>query len=555
MSKFRHREVGRHRGQAIQVALAAVLLSPQVGGAQDAAPSAPPAAEVRLGTSETRATVGETQAREWGEDYQIRVTGGAPYTRVKFTVFTNEFREDFRWLLFRLRPNLPGARMAWTVPIQVELWGEEGDVHKGDDLITRIQIGPDNRFLIRLETKLHDAFSEEDYRRELLRALLIEQVIAPFASDPSAFPLERVDPPAWLVEGFDQLIQHRRQGSPSAFYRGFLASGQMLKPAEIFAVAATDSFDPVKLAIFRASSSAMVEALLDQADGDESLRGVLGDLGRPEPVPTEVLLRQHFPGFREMEGGLEKWWALEVASLGQQQRFEYLGREDTERLLDEALLVRFEGAASEREGAGDEFARDEFATDTGGTDEFATDEFATDAVAVATGSSVPEEAPKRGLFDFLKPKKPSATDRGKGKIAVEPFLGSMDQYALFIDRPGAKEQIEAAYSRLLALERVGFPLYRPVFNAYERLFVKLQRGEVKDLPAEFEAVAEMRTKVRETLVRTEDYLNFFEATRAPSRSDAFDSYLELRRALDEKPPPSRRDAITRHLDALEREFR
>src|SRR5690606_19077644 len=91
---------------------------------------------------------------------------------------------------------------------------------------------------------------------------------------------------------------------------------------------------------------AMVEVLLGQREGDAGLRGLLGDLGRPAPPATEALLRQHFPAFRELDQGLEKWWALELASLGRRQSLDYLDRAGTERLLDEALAIRFDGAPS-----------------------------------------------------------------------------------------------------------------------------------------------------------------------------------------------------------------
>src|SRR5690606_22677722 len=134
-----------------------------------------------------------------------------------------------------------------------------------------------------------------------------------------------------------------RNGSPSAFYRGFLTSGQMLKPDEIVAVENAAALNAVDQTIFRASASAMVEALIDQPDGSAAMRGLFADLGRPGRASIDVLLRQHFPAVRELGEGLDKWWALEVASLGQRQSFEFLGREETERLLTEALTLRFQG--------------------------------------------------------------------------------------------------------------------------------------------------------------------------------------------------------------------
>ena len=197
-----------------------------------------------------------------------------------FSAFINAYRDDFRWLLYRLNPEAPVERNVWSVPIEVTLWGDVSDVHKGGGLITTVQVRPDQRFIIKVDVMLHDSFEEGAFRLKLLEALLIEQVIAPYSLNPAEFTLEKVEVPEWILHGFDQLISHRRGGSPSAFYRGFLTSGQMLKPDQIVAVRGADKLEPVDYAIFRASASAMVEALLDQPEGDAGMRSLLGDLGR-----------------------------------------------------------------------------------------------------------------------------------------------------------------------------------------------------------------------------------------------------------------------------------
>ena len=92
-------------------------------------------------------------------------------------------------------------------------------------------------------------------------------------------------------------------------------------------------------------------------------------------------------------------------------------------------------------------------------------------------------------------------------------------------------------------------------SAYEQVITKLVKGDVANIDAELKSIEEMRTKIRETLMRTEDYLNYFEATRAPQRSEAFDDYMEMRKSLESKPAPQRNDRISRYLDALELEFR
>jgi hypothetical protein len=506
--------------------LCASLLPSPLQAQERIAPATPPAPSVpTIGVEGARSSVGSAPAPDWGEDYQARVKGGDPVTRMRFQVFTDDFREDFRSLLFRVRVDkieideirveVPTDRNVWAIPIEVSLWGEVRDVYTGSAVRNQVEIGPDQRFLIKLEVKLHDRFEESEYRLGLLRALLIEQILAPYAGDTSSFRPQEVRPPEWLVYGFDQLIRHRRGGSPSAYYRGFLASGQILKPAELFAVTGAESLDPVRHAIFRASSSAMVEALLDQPSGDVGLRGLLGELGQPGALPVESILRQQFPAFREMDQGLEKWWVLELASLGQQQSFEYLDREETERLLADALTVRF------------------------------------DEVPVARPVAEEGQEPKRTVLDLFKAKPPT----GEEAVVAASFVGTVDQFDRYLAKPTATKQLAGAFDRLQVLKRIGFPLYRPVFVAYEKAIERLARGETKDLAAEFASIGEMRAKIHETLLRAEDYLNHFEATRTPRRSGAFDDYMKIRRAFDERPSPRRNDPISRHLDALEWEFR
>jgi len=470
-----------------------------------------PEGDPTVGQSESRSSVGPVPASEWGEDFQVKVVGEPPVTRVMFSSFVGEVRTDLRNLLFKMRPGRPSQSSSWTIPIQVDLWGHMQDVHKGDYLITKVQLRPDNRFIIKLAVKLHDGFRDEEFRREVIRVLLIEHIIEPYSNDPGSFGLDSVEVPDWLVHGFDQLIEHRRSGSPSSFYRGFLASGQMLKPEEIFSLADARKLDPVSLAVFRASSSAMVEALLNQPDGDIGIKSILADLGRTSPLAIEVLLRQHFPAFREMDQGLDKWWALEVASLGQQQILEFLDREETERFLTDAVTVRIDGGQAEAGASGVE---------------------------------------KRGLLDFLKPKKAETPPMPEGA-----FNASLDQYSLFLEHPEGMDELGDCLDRLQKLKRIGHPLYRPVYPVYETIIQKLMKGQTRGIDVEIASIEEMRSKVRDTLIHTEDYLNFYEATKAPQRSAEFDDYIRIRKSLERGKAPGRKDHITRYLDALEMEFR
>lgn len=464
-----------------------------------------------ISTERSRATVEERPSAQWETERQIRVQGGDPYTRTQFRVFFEELREDFRRLLFPHRIGDPmGGRDLWKIPIQLTLWGDFRDVHLGSDVQRRVEIRPDQQIVLNVDVKLHDRFEEDAFQIELIRTLLLEQILTPYASQAGNLAVEEVQVPEWIVQGLDQVLRHRRGGRPSASYRGYLESGQLLKPQELLEIESVDSLDPVRLAVYRASASAMVEALLGQPDGDLGFRGLLAELVRPVHQNPEALLRQHFPAFREMEQGLEKWWALELAALGQQQSFEYLDPRETERLLSEALILRF------------------------------------DATPVATPV---EGETRKGFLSRLRPKGSAAPP------ASEPFVGGLEQFEAYLKRAGAKDRLAEVHQRLQHLKRVGFPLYRPVFVSYERAVERLVRGETKGLAEELAAIEETRGKIRATLERVTDSLNHFEAARAPLRSNAFDGYLKMSREFERRPRPSRNDAITRQLDALEREFR
>jgi hypothetical protein len=474
------------------------------------------AAQEAGGGIDPRSSVGKKPAADWGEDYQIRVFGVEPTQRVFFLSFSREVQDDFRNVFLRRRHGEADRNLNWAIPIRIDLWGRSNEVYKGPDLMTNVEIGPDDQFLIRLSAKIHDRFRDEDFRLELVKALLVEQMVAPFVSKPSAFRKSAIQAPDWLAYGFDELLQHRKDGQPSAFYRGILGSGQMLTPEKLIEINDAESMEPVTLAAFRASSAAFVEALLNQPGGEEGVRAFLADLGGNEGSVLP-LLRLHFPAFREMSQGLEKWWALEIATMGIQQRFEYMTPAETEKWLIDALTVEIALPMKE-------------------------------PIAKGKASKSPS-----GFFQFFKKEKlVEPTVAGPTDSDNAPFIGEIDRYREFIELPGAERALENGFQRLQRVKITGFPLYRPVFVRYELILRELIAGKLKGIDAEIEAAHEMREKISETLAKTRDYLNYFEATQTPKRSGAFDDYLKMRRILQERALPKREDRITQFMDRMKK---
>lgn len=403
----------------------------------------------------------------------------------------------------------------WRVPVWIELWGTPEDVYRGDSVRVSPQIRPDNRLMILVQVRLHDQFREEEFRLEMVRALVLEQMLAGAANNPGLVENKTVEVPPWLTHGFDQLIVHQRAGSPSAFYEGFFNSGQMLNPEEIFAVNDPEKLDPLSYDLFRASAAAFVETLLDQPDGDASMRSMLQDLGLRENPQMFALLRQYFPEFREMDQGIEKWWALQLAILGQQQRMEYLSRAETEQILDEALVIRI---IPPGEG---EVQFDYKANGSKG---------------------------KEGLLKRIFQKQ-------KEEPVRQDFSGTLFDYQQYMGLEGGKDELTRVFGQLQRLKQVGAPAYRPLISIYEEIVEKIGSNQLKEIEGLVASAKEMREKINNTLTQTEDYLNYYEATSAPTRSGDFDDYRKLRKQLEHKPPPPRRDRIWRYMNYLEMEFR
>ncbi|MEM6278639.1 MAG: hypothetical protein AAF733_04115 [Verrucomicrobiota bacterium] len=494
----------------VSAGLGALLLSSVVSLGQDELDAALPEGAT-VGEAEARSSViDRSTASLMGEMKQVTVSGGTPKARVIFRSYVQNLRTDFRWSIFRIYQSdqLVKNRDEWEIPIRVELWGDVDDVYRGDDARMSVELRADDRFHIRLAARLHDRFEEEEFRLETVRALLTEQMLTPFVVDPYVLEKETLIVPEWLVHGFDEMILHRNTGQQSVFYEGVLRSGLLLSPEQLFAEEDPDALDPISYGAFRVSAASMVKALLDQEEGDVGMREFLGDLVLSSRGGEFPLLKKHFPAFREMDQGLEKWWTLQVATMGQQQRFEFLDRHETEQWLTEALTFRFDGTERATESAGKK---------------------------------------KRFFERILKPK--------EEPVAEGSFIGPIEKFPEFLNRRGVEEKLTKAFNEIQHLKTFGFPLYRPLLGRYDVIIEKLAQGDANGVATELAELGELRETISKTLEQSEDFLNHFEATQSPQRSDFFDDYLRLRREFERRGSPERNDRITRYLDALEPEFR
>lgn len=461
------------------LALLAVLLfgSTPAAPAQVPAPAAPAAPE-------------ESPSVQAGiKSQQIRVQADDPRVKLAFSSYSDKLADAVGALL--------NERDAATFPIVITVSGNTNDVITGRHTANQVNQLPDGSFQLDLHVRLSADFQWETYSKALILVLLHEKMLRRFGSDPETAEGKTLPEVPWLVEGVEQVLTQRRIGRASDLYAGILNSRKILSIREILSTN-LDTLDPVSRAVFTASSAALITALLSQPDGARCFRDFIADLAGADPGDVEQLLRRHFPGFRGSPGAMEKWWALEIAALGQRQAFEFFTPEQTEALLTEALTVRF---------------------------------------------GVEPKKDPRGIMKYMPHFKPAA-----------PFQGRLHDYELFVDRRDCVEALQQNQLQLQSLAVRCFPLYRDVIRRYGLVIDAIIEGKTRGLDQALESVDEARAAVKRTVTRVDDYLNYYEATRATGKSKAYEQYRLAREKLERQGPPERKDRISTYLDAMESEF-
>jgi hypothetical protein len=113
-------------------------------------------------------------------------------------------------------------------------------------------------------------------------------------------------------------------------------SGGWVEVEELVDRTAIAGLDVLSRELFRASSGALVMALLAQSQGAQSLSEFLGKVAVFEGEQM-TLLRTHFPQANLGPKGLQRWWMLQVAALSEKKLTEAMTVPETDERLGEVL--------------------------------------------------------------------------------------------------------------------------------------------------------------------------------------------------------------------------
>ncbi|SKA96863.1 hypothetical protein SAMN02745166_02477 [Prosthecobacter debontii] len=234
-------------------------------------------------------------------------------------------------------------KQPWVLPIVVLVTSGETARKADKPVSTTISQLSHGGFHIQVNVSMRPDLRPEDLRKELVRALLAERILR----DQKEIATKRsLLLPDWLFLGVLEAGEYRQRARPSALFAAIFKSGKIFGIEDIIEAPASAIEDALSRTIYQTSCCALVLALLDQPEGGLRMGKFLNALAT-DPRTERELLNQWFPNFAASDASLNKWWALQLATLASPGVAEPLSPEDTLAALEDALILRFQAKPSE----------------------------------------------------------------------------------------------------------------------------------------------------------------------------------------------------------------
>ncbi len=170
-------------------------------------------------------------------------------------------------------------------------------------------------------------------QRELLRALFVEMIYRDRPQTPAG--TEYTAAPTWLIEGALSRCAAGFDPAANDLLRDAVAANKVM-PLSNFLQQRWELLDPPMRKVYRVYADALLELVLDQADGVTKLNAFIA--GLPETGADQLTeLQRRFPDLANQAKAVELWRsAVATAASAKRQDF-LLSFEETERRLSELL--------------------------------------------------------------------------------------------------------------------------------------------------------------------------------------------------------------------------
>jgi hypothetical protein len=200
-----------------------------------------------------------------------------------------------------------------------------------------------NRYLLEVKMRLGqgNSFDQEALERVLLEMFLIERSLR---SLPAGETETRVEIRPWLLDGIGEALRWKEGQGDRRIYASLVESGGWMAVESLVEAESTAKMDVLSRELFRASSGALVMALLAQPQGKDAMEQYLSKVATFEGEHL-TLLRTHFPQVNLGREGLERWWMLQVAAMSEAPLSEAMTIPETEVALKKALKLYFKSAS------------------------------------------------------------------------------------------------------------------------------------------------------------------------------------------------------------------
>lgn len=265
---------------------------------------------------------------------QFIVHGNDLRLRNAFSARCDEIKDELSRLLRDQQP--------WVLPVVVLLNAGENARQAPRSVSTSLAEVAGGSFHLQVTVNLRPDLRSQDLRAEVVRALLLERVLR---SQSTVASKRTMLLPEWMQVGVIKALDFRKQPRPSTLFAAIFKSGRIFGIEEIIEASPTQ-MDALSRTIYDTSCCALVLALLDQPEGSARLNRFLASLAADARSERE-LLNLAFPSFASSKASLNKWWALQLASLSRPGLSEPLTPAETLKALEEALTLRYQAKPSE----------------------------------------------------------------------------------------------------------------------------------------------------------------------------------------------------------------
>ncbi|MEM1297019.1 MAG: hypothetical protein AAGH89_16760 [Verrucomicrobiota bacterium] len=443
--------------------------------------------------SEIKDATRQTRERATSSSGQFLIYGDNGETRSQFARDCEKVRKNFSSVL--------GLAKGWYYPVVVEIHTKPLQRVARRALVRAFPIEP-NGFRFQLDILQDEDFKPEDFEKAMIKLLILEQMFYPAERN---ITQDRIPP--WVLVGIEELVNFHRFEVPTDIYASLIESHQILPVREVLTTAPEDLDNSVTRRIYRACAAALVQALLEQGDGQIRFRVFLQDLA-VEKADSAELLERHFAAMRQDYAGLEKWWALQMAAMSQKSAFDFLSIAETEQKLEQALQIRFD--------------------------------------------NLPEAKPSEsftGRIPTFRELKRRFDPEGKDFTA-----GSLRDFEQFANHPRLEDALKVTSDQLANMQNRAFPPYVAVIAGYNKTMALLIEGRVREVAERMEALDLQRRSIRSQMTQVTDYMNWYDATQIEEESDDFESYERVLIDIEKIDRRKRTDPISSYLDAMEKEF-